>query len=65
MVFFLGSFVDSLLVFSSAGLPLGDLKGIVIVDLGHLVWVLEEVLLQVTQLLLYDGFSLVFVDFSD
>lgn len=65
MVFLLGSLIDSFLVLSSAGLPIGDLESIVVVEFGHLVRVLEEVFFEVPEFLLDHGFSLVLVHFLD
>lgn len=65
MVFLLGSLIDSFLVLSSAGLPIGDLESIVVVQFGHLVRVLEEVFFEVPKFLLDHGFSLVLVHFLD
>jgi hypothetical protein len=63
MVLLFGPLVDSLLVFSSAWLSIFDFEGVIIIDLGHFVGVLEEVFLEVSQFLLDDSFSFVLVNF--
>jgi len=64
MTFLLSPFVDSLLVLSFTRLPFSYLKDIVIVELSHFVWILEEILLKIAQLILDNSFSLVFVNFA-
>jgi hypothetical protein len=63
MVLLFGPLVYSLLVFSSARLSIFDFEGVIIINFGHFVGVLEEVLLEVSKFLLDDGFSFVLVYF--
>jgi hypothetical protein len=65
VVLLLRSFIHSLLVLPSARLSVLHFEGVIIIDLGHLVRVLEEVFLKVAQFLLYDGFPLVLVHLLD
>jgi hypothetical protein len=65
VVLLLRSLIDSLLILPSPRLSILYLEGVIVIDLGHLVRVLEEILFKEAQFLLYDSLSLVLVYFLD
>ncbi len=65
MALFFSTLVDSFLIFTFPRLSLSHLKAIFIIKLRHLVWVLKEIFLQISQLFLYDCFSLVLIDLAN
>jgi hypothetical protein len=62
VTFLLGALVDPLLVLVLTRLTFTHLETVIIVQLCHLVWVFEEVLFQVPQLLLDHCSPLVLID---
>ena len=64
MAFFLGPLVDPLLVLVLPRLSLAHLEALVVVQLGHFVGILEEVLFEVSQFLLNHGSTLILIHFS-
>jgi len=64
MALLLGPLVDSLLVLVLTRLTLTHLESFVVVQLGHLVGILKEILLKISQLLLNHRTALVLVDLS-
>jgi hypothetical protein len=65
VVLLLRPLIYSLLVLPSPRLSILYFEGVIVIDLGHLVRVLEEILFKEAQFLLYDSFSLVLVYFLD
>jgi hypothetical protein len=65
MSFFFGSLVDAFLVLALSGLAVFHFEDFVVIELGHLVGIFEEILFQIPQLLLDYCFSFVLVDLPD